>query len=171
VIIGGLVVLGVGDPTQTDEYQALEAQLADAQSQVSASEGEAQEAAAAARQAQGEADQRQAELDQEAARSKAELDQREQAVAAREQAVTAVEETIAANSIGEGTWTVGRDIAPGTYRTSAAVTGQCYWGIYRSGTNGSDIVDNDIVTGGFPTVRLSDGQDFTNNGCGTFVKE
>jgi hypothetical protein len=63
------------------------------------------------------------------------------------------------------------DVAPGAYRTSEAVVGDCYWAIYTSGTNGSDIVQNDIPTGGFPTVQLSEGQDFENNGCGTFVKQ
>ncbi|PRY47965.1 hypothetical protein LY71_111144 [Geodermatophilus tzadiensis] len=92
-------------------------------------------------------------------------------MAAREQAVTALEQQIVATSITEGMWTVGRDIEPGTYRTAAAVSDDCYWGIYRSGSNGDDIIENDIVSGGFPTVTLREGQDFENNGCGTFVKQ
>lgn len=60
--------------------------------------------------------------------------------------------------------------SPGTYRTAEAVTGSCYWGIYRSATNGDDILENDIVQGGLPTVTLSEGQDF-ENGCGVFVKQ
>ena len=91
-------------------------------------------------------------------------------VAGREQAVAAVEQRIAAAS-SPGDVAVGRDVAPGTYTTSQAVTGDCFWEITRSGTNGGDIVENDIVQGGFPTVTLSAGQDFTNNRCGTFVKK
>ena len=92
-------------------------------------------------------------------------------MADREKAVTAVEDRIAATSIGEGIWTVGVDVKPGTYRTKEALSGYCYWAIYRSGTNGDDIVENDGPEGGFPTVTLSAGQDFENSGCGTFVKQ
>ncbi len=58
-----------------------------------------------------------------------------------------------------------------TDRVTEPLTGYCYWGIYTSDTNGSDIVDNDGPDGGFPTVTLSAGQDFENSGCGAFVKQ
>jgi hypothetical protein len=157
---GGSVGALMSDPTQTEEYQALKQDLEDAEGEISDLSDTAREAASASRKAQDEAAQR-----------RVELDQREQTLAAREKAVTAVEQQIAANSIEQGTWTVGRDVTPGTYRTAQPVTGDCYWEITRSGTNGSDIIENDIVEGGFPTVQLSDGQDFTNNRCGTFVKQ
>jgi hypothetical protein len=165
--IGAAVVAATSDPTQSEEYAALEGELDTAKQQISASEREAQEAAADARRIQGEVARRDVELDQ---REK-DLTTQAEAVAAREAAVTVVEQQIEANSVGEGTWTVGRDVAPGTYRTSEPVNGDCYWEITRSGTNGSSIIENDIVVGGFPTVQLSEGQDFTNNRCGTFVKQ
>ncbi|HEY4753429.1 MAG TPA: hypothetical protein VIH37_09100, partial [Candidatus Limnocylindrales bacterium] len=71
----------------------------------------------------------------------------------------------------EGMWTVGADIEPGTYRTKEPVTTDCYWAIYRSGTNGDDIIQNDIVTGGTPRVTLSAGQDFNTQRCGDWVKQ
>ncbi|MFF2345069.1 hypothetical protein [Pseudarthrobacter sp. NPDC058119] len=95
----------------------------------------------------------------------------EESVKKREESVTSAEKAKAANTIKEGTWTVGRDIEPGTYRTTADVTGSCYWGIYRTGSNGSDIVDNDIVTGGRPSVTLSAGQDFKSSRCGSWLKQ
>jgi hypothetical protein len=49
----------------------------------------------------------------------AEMAAKEQQVAAREQAGTAVEQQMAASSIGVGTWTVGVDVQPGTYRDRA----------------------------------------------------
>jgi hypothetical protein len=108
----------------------------------------------------------------------AELQAREQAVAAaeqsvakREQAVAAAEQRVASDSIGEGTWTVGVDVQPGTYRTRKPVGADCYWGLYRSGSNGRDIISNGIPGGGFPTVQLNVGQEFLNNRCGTFVKQ
>jgi hypothetical protein len=82
----------------------------------------------------------------------------------------AAETKAAADRIEIGTWTVGVDIEPGTYRTAEAVTSTCYWGIYRSGSNGADIIQNGLVQGGYPTVKLKKGQDF-ENGCGVFVKQ
>ena len=164
LVVGGAVGAGVvtaaSDPTRSEAYLALQEELSTAQEQMSASEAEAQRAVADKRRVETAAAQRDSELDQ-----------RERNVAAREQAASAVEQQIAVNSIGQGTWTVGRDIEPGTYRTREAVVGDCYWAILASGTNGGDIIENDIPSGGFPTVTLSAGQDFENNGCGTFVKQ
>jgi hypothetical protein len=120
-----------------------------------------------AREVQGAAQRAQ----DEAAQLQAELDGRAAELAEREAAVTAVEQQIAANSIGTGIWTVGVDVEPGTYRVSESLTGYCYWAIYRTGSNGRDIIENDGPTGGFPTVTLSVGQDFENSRCGTFVKQ
>jgi hypothetical protein len=145
----------------------LEKKLGTTETQAAIAQGDAEAARSGAEQSATAAQSAQAE----ASASQAALVERQKALASREAAVSAIEKQVAANSIGEGNWTVGSDIAPGTYRTSAAVTGDCYWSITKSGTNGSDIIENDIPTGGFPTVVLRAGQDFTNRGCGTFVKK
>ncbi|KAA1421246.1 hypothetical protein F0U44_02740 [Nocardioides humilatus] len=72
-------------------------------------------------------------------------------------------------SIGNGIWTVGRNIPPGTYRSNGVTSG-CYWAILRSGSNGQDIIANGLPPGGLPTVNLSIGQDFSTDGCGTWKK-
>lgn len=95
--------------------------------------------------------------------------QHEDAVKQRENAITAQERTIARNTIGEGDWAVGVDVQPGTYRTTQAVSGSCYWEI-NSDANGGDIVANDIVTGGRPTVTLKNGQYFSTSRCGDWRK-
>lgn len=95
--------------------------------------------------------------------------QREDAVKVREDAVTQQEKVQAQNTITEGTWAVGVDVQPGTYRTKEAVSGQCYWGIYAD-ANGDDIVANDIVTGGRPTVTIKSGQFFKTSRCGDWIK-
>ncbi len=158
-VAAGIVVAST-DPTKSPEFQALVEDLDAAEDDVARLADEVTEASGRARTAQSEAAARHAELDEQ-----------ERQLAEREAAVAAVEQRIASTSIGQGTWTVGRDVEPGTYRTLQAVTGDCYWGIYTSGTNGDDIIQNDIVNGGFPTVTLSVGQDFENNRCGTFVKQ
>ncbi|CEA09217.1 hypothetical protein BN1051_02584 [Arthrobacter saudimassiliensis] len=85
--------------------------------------------------------------------------------------MTGAEAQKAANTVSDGTWTVGRDIAPGTYRSAQPVAERCYWGIYRSGSNGSDIIANDIPGGGHPMVTLAEGQDFTSARCGKWEKQ
>ena len=89
----------------------------------------------------------------------------------REDAVSAVEQQKAADTVGDGTWVVGRDIEAGTYRANAAVDSTCYWGIYASGTNGSQIIENDLLGGGRPIVVLAPGQDFKSSRCGTWTKQ
>ncbi len=168
VAAGGAFLLGIGiggaggggDPTQSEEYQQVLQQRDDARDALGGADARAAAAEARAQESIDAADARQAELDT-----------REAAVAAREAAVTGAEEQAAANQVGDGIWTVGRDIEPGTYRTIDAVTDTCYWGIYRSGSNGADIIENDIVTGGFPSVTLSEGQDFNSSRCGTWARQ
>lgn len=75
-----------------------------------------------------------------------------------------------AASIDEGTWEVGSDVTPGTYRTTETVGSDCYWKISRTGSNGDDIISNDIPGGGRPRVTLRKGQDFATQGCGTWAK-
>jgi len=72
------------------------------------------------------------------------------------------------DTIEVGVWTVNRDIKAGKYRLTEAATDTCYWGIYKAGSNQRDIIANDIVTGGRPTVTLKKGQEF-ESGCGTWA--
>ena len=77
---------------------------------------------------------------------------------------------IPAAKITQGTWTVGVDIPAGTYRSSG-VTSMCYWAITKTGSNGSDIIANDLPSGGRPQVTLKKGQDFeTSEECGVWTK-
>lgn len=94
---------------------------------------------------------------------------RENSVKRRENAVTKQERTVARNTIGEGDWAVGVDVQAGTYRTTEAVSADCYWEI-NSDANGDNIVANDIVTGGRPTVTLENGQYFSSSRCGDWRK-
>ncbi len=74
------------------------------------------------------------------------------------------------NTISGGTWAVGSDVRPGTYRAKKPVAASCYWEI-TSDANGNDIVANDIPGGGRPTVTLSEGQYFSTNGCGEWGRQ
>lgn len=169
LLAGGAVgaFVASSDPTKSSQYRALRQELGSTEQQVAAEKSNAEAAQSGAAETAAAAQSAQAE----AAASQSALAEQAQSVASREAAVAAIEKQVEANSIGEGTWTVGTDVSAGTYRTSAAISGDCYWAITKSGTNGGDIVQNDIPTGGFPTVVLRPGQDFTNHGCGTFVKK
>jgi hypothetical protein len=177
LLVGALVAVGVlagqlSDANARAEQTAMdlasvEQQLGATADQNRTNASRANAAEDRAREAEEAFEARSAEFDQRSA----ELDQREADVAAREQKVTATEQRIAATSIGTGIWTVGVDVEPGTYRVAQALTGRCYWAILRTGSNGSDIIDNDGPSGGFPTVTLRAGQDFENSRCGTFVKQ
>jgi len=73
-----------------------------------------------------------------------------------------------AADVEEGTWDVGVDIKPGKYKVTEAVSGDCYWKISTTGKD--DIIANDIVTGGKPTVTLKKGQTFSTQDCGSWGK-
>lgn len=157
--IGGASA-GGGDATDSEEYRSVLQQRDNARDALGAADDRAAAAETRAQEAVDAVDARQAELDA-----------REAALDERDAALTGAEQQAAANQFGNGTWTVGVDIEPGTYRTTEAVTQTCYWGIYRSGTNKDDIIQNDLVTGGFPTVTLSAGQDFESSRCGTWARQ
>lgn len=101
------------------------------------------------------------------AQRSAEVAKRERATAAREASVQVREAALASPEVGhplpttvsdDGTWTVGRDIKPGTWSALADDTG-CSWrtsdGRKGSGDGGYDMME----------VVLSSGQKFTVHGC------
>lgn len=98
------------------------------------------------------------------------LKNREDALSGRENAVSQAEATAKANTFpGTGTYLVGSDIQPGTYR--AAASSGCYWE-RESGTGGSvgDIIANDNADGPVViTVRSSDAA-LKVSGCADFHK-
>lgn len=168
-----LLALGVGigftlpDPMSSKEYVALASEKQGLQTDLTKLQGRYNTLDASIKSREAKVQAREDAVSQADALVKV----ADAAVKKREEAVTSAEKTKAANTIKEGTWTVGVDLEPGTYRTNSDVTSGCYWGIYRTGSNGSDIVDNDIVTGGRPSVTLSAGQDFKSSRCGTWSKQ
>lgn len=100
----------------------------------------------------------------------AELDQRQADLEAREAAVTATEQQIEANTIpGEGTFLVGSDIQPGTYRS--VDNSGCYWQ-RSSDTSGSfeGIIANGNVEGQAVVTIDSSDVAFTTNRCNDWTK-
>ncbi|UFU03768.1 hypothetical protein LQF12_03925 [Ruania suaedae] len=145
---------------RTDERDTAADRADTAESQVARAQRRAEDVESAAEDRLAGLDEREIELDERASA----LDEREEELAGAERRQ-------AETRITNGTWTVGVDIAPGTYRTTDAVSGTCYWGIFRSGTNKDDIIQNDIVSGGRPTVTLREGQDFESSRCGTWDQQ
>lgn len=176
VLLVGGIVLGttIPDPKKSEAYIALASDKDDVSGQLNSLQGRFDSLAAGIEGREADMEAREVALEEEAAKVKAAdavVKAAEKSVKSREVAVTGAEKAKAANTISEGTWTVGVDVEPGSYRANENVTSDCYWGIYRTGSNGSDIIDNDIVTGGRPAVVLSAGQDFKSSRCGTWSKQ
>jgi hypothetical protein len=103
-LLAFLLGLGAGqsgaDPTTSEEYQALQQQLNQAEERADQAEASIDDAREAAADAQQQLDQQQAELEQQQAgleQQQAELDQRAADLDAREEAVTKAEAEAAAN--------------------------------------------------------------------------
>jgi len=75
------------------------------------------------------------------------------------------------DTISDGTWLVGLDFPAGSYTLAESPLELCYWGIYEGGTNQDEIIANEIVQGGYPTVVLKDGQEFESTDCGVWITE
>lgn len=176
VILVGGIVLGttIPDPKKSREFVALQTEKDSVSGELSSLQGRFDSLASGIKGREAAITAREVAVEKTAAGVKtadAAVKTAEAALKKREEAVTGAEKAKAANTIKEGTWTVGVDVEPGTYRANADVTSGCYWGIYRTGSNGSDIIDNDIVSGGRPSVTLSAGQDFKTSRCGTWSKQ
>lgn len=69
----------------------------------------------------------------------------------------------------DGVYVVGTDIQPGTYHTTGAVSGDCYYALLSS-TNTNDIIDNNNVTGP-ATITVGAGvKAVAVNGCNPWQK-
>jgi len=171
IVVGAFVLIGIGaaaggttDPTTTAEYKAVAAErdqaktdLAKAQSDLTAAQAEVESIAgdlpdreAAVAKATKDLDKREADVSaaEQAARAT------EKALHKREVAVGIVEDEIAANTIGDGTYEVGKDIKAGTYKTEGA--GGCYFAV-NGDANGNNIISNNISDGQM-IVTVSNGQ-------------
>ncbi|WP_245702667.1 hypothetical protein [Arthrobacter subterraneus] len=169
------------DPTRSDEYVALNEEnteldesLASMEEKYRGVRGKYAELLTDIQDRERAVDSERKEVEEReaaAASAQEKVKAAEAAVKKREDAASGAEAKQAANTVAEGTWTVGVDIEPGTYRTKENVGSSCYWGIYTTGTNGDDIQANDIPGGGRPMVTLVEGQDFTTRRCGAWQKQ
>ncbi|MGK7221651.1 hypothetical protein ACSNO4_02495 [Kocuria flava] len=168
--------VGVGtavgsDPTSSEEYTALASAKADVDEDYAALQEDYDEMSAGLEDRRAELQEREDEVaaaEDALVEREDDVKEAEGAVKEREEAVSGAERKKAENTITEGTWTVGVDIEPGTYRSTSDVGSTCYWAILTTGTNGDDIISNDLPGGGRPSVTLSEGQDFETTRCGTW---
>lgn len=175
-LLAGSVAVGTAlpDPKSSDVYAALAAEKASVESERDSAKSSYESLKSKYDTLQNSISDREAKVtarETEVGKADAAVKTAEAAVKVREDAVTGAEKTKAANTVGDGTWTVGKDIEPGTYRAAANVGSSCYWGIYATGSNGSNIIQNDIPGGGRPAVTLSSGQDFNSTRCGKWEKQ
>lgn len=72
-------------------------------------------------------------------------------------------------SFADGSYRVGVDIAPGTYRSSATATG-CYWKRMSNFTGVDDIIANYLSNSPTTVTILASDTGFQTRGCGTWSK-
>lgn len=74
----------------------------------------------------------------------------------------------ASTGFGDGEYTVGKDIRPGTYRTMARPLLDCYW---ERSTAAGGIIANQLVTNAprGATVTVRRGEGFTARDCGPWI--
>lgn len=179
LVIGALVGgvfwgMDLVDPKESEEYLALSESHAAVTAERDSLQSDFDELEAVIAGREEAVEERGAALDEQAANLDTrdqELKDAEDKVAAREKAVGKIEAEQLENSVEDGVWTVGSDIKAGTYRAKEAVGSDCYWAVIKTGTNGSDIIDNGIPGGGRPSVTVKKGQDFESSRCGTWVKQ
>lgn len=72
---------------------------------------------------------------------------------------------------GDGTFKVGDDIKPGTYRGKPAFGGTCYWARMSDASGTLDaVIANDNISG--PSiVTINSGEYFKTRGCDTWKKQ
>ncbi len=88
----------------------------------------------------------------------------------REEDISATEREIAENTFpGNGTYLVGEDIKPGTYRSSGS--GDCYWARLSS-TDGElgSIITNSFGSGAQVVTIRSGDVAFETSGCGEWTR-
>lgn len=175
VLAGGIFAgLAMADPTASDEYATAVSHAQVAGADRDKYRGALEELTTTHDTLVTEIEDREsalAERESAVGEKETEVAEADAAIETREKAVGTAEAEAAANTISDGTWTVGEDLKPGTYRATSDVGSTCYWGIYKSGSNGDNIIANDIPGGGRPTVKLSKGQDFNSTRCGTWQKK
>lgn len=158
------VAFGSTGAGNTSQIESLEADLAALQEELDEANGMFAAAEAAAIRAEDERDAAEAAL----AEREAGIAEREAALGEREAAADEADAAVAARSFGAGTWLVGTDIEPGTYRANAD---SCYWE-RLSGLSGGfdDIIANDFSSGSHVVTIASSDAAFSSSGCGTWER-
>ena len=157
-------------------------QVSDLESQVSSAEAERDEAVSAADAIEserdgiiadaearadsivGDAQKKANDLDDKIKEAEDELASKQSKLDDVTASLQSAQQTKDMSTFSDGTWAVGEEILPGTYRSTAG--GNCYWAILK-GPSGGGI--NNIVENGFgpnATITLSSGQYVEVSGCG-----
>jgi hypothetical protein len=167
-IVGGLAGAGIvaaATPaaTETQEYERLEARLADTVEAKDQDIDEQREQISDLRVEKGKLEAAASDVENQQVAA----DARDAELAARETAVSAAETAKKASEFGNGVHIVGTNVTAGTY--SIASSTDCYYA-WMSGTgSNADIIDNNIVSGP-ATVTLRDGDVFETSRCGIWSK-
>jgi len=73
-------------------------------------------------------------------------------------------------TFGDGSYRVGVDIAPGTYRATGGVSGNCYWARLSNFTGEDHIIANYLNPGPTTVTILASDAGFESRRCGTWSR-
>lgn len=170
LLIGSVIGLSLVAASQSDE---ADRELADARDQIQEERDAARDQIAGER---GEFEDEKAELEEEidnlkddAAKAREDARREEKKLARLQEQVGGVEQQIEDNTVpGTGTYVVGEDIQPGTYRAEASPG--CYWARLSS-LDTSDIIDNNNADGPVVVEVLPSDKALELSNCGDFVRQ
>ncbi len=163
LLVGSLVALGVVATSKSDD---ADRELAKARDQIRDERERARDDIASEKaDAQDQID----SLRDEAAEARADVRRERRKLERLQGEVDGVQDQIARNTVpGDGTYVVGEDIDPGTYRADASPG--CYWARLRS-LDTSDIIDNDNADGPVVIEVLPSDRALELSGCADFKKQ
>jgi multidrug efflux pump subunit AcrA (membrane-fusion protein) len=160
IATAGLGLSGCGGQSDEAKKKAKQ-ELAQAQAQIDQERGQAQSDVA-------EAEAKVSDANDKLAEKKAQIERAQQRLDRLRSEAQGAQATIDRNTIpGTGTFEVGKDIDPGTYRAEAKEG--CYWARLNS-LDTSDIADNDNADGPVVVEIQSSDRAFQASNCADFHK-
>jgi TolA-binding protein len=172
LLIASIVGLSVVAASQSDK---ADRELADARDQIEGERKQARDQIARERTAlEGEKTDLEGEIESlngDASQARKDARREEKKLARLKDQVSGVQQQIADNTIpGDGTFVVGKDIQPGTYKSEGQDS--CYWArLAGLGGGLDDIIANDNTSGPV-TIEVSPGDRALElSGCAEFVRQ
>jgi hypothetical protein len=166
LLVGSIVAVGVIAASQSDE---ADRELAEARDEIASERDRIASERRALQEEKAEVQEQIDTLREDAAQARSDARREEKKLARLRDQVRGVHQQIDDRTIpGTGTYVVGEDIQPGTYRAKASPG--CYWARLSS-LDTSDIIDNNNADGPVVIEVLSSDKALELSNCADFVRQ